>query len=69
MSMKPRGDSAEVIQFPAHRVRKSAAATARTRVAGGAATADQSARTNALLAAAEGCWYHGEAVSEAQRKH
>lgn len=68
MSMKPQGDGAKVIQFPAHKIRKPAAVMARTPVSKSAATTDPAVKARALLAAAETCWYHGEAVSEAQKR-
>ena len=68
MSMKPQGDTAEVIQFPTHKIRKPASAPKASAIAS-AAPNDATARTNTLLAAAETCWYHGEAVSELRSKH
>lgn len=59
MSERTGANTAEIIPFPVRKTRSAAAEKrAETKV---------SAAGSKLLAAAEGAWYHGEAVAEAKR--
>jgi hypothetical protein len=60
MSEKTGAKTAEIIPFPVRKARPAAAArSAETKI---------STAGSQLLAAAEGAWYHGEAVAEANAK-
>lgn len=59
MSERIGANTAEIIPFPVRKARPAAARNAEPKV---------STAGSQLLAAAEGAWYHGEAVAEAKAK-
>lgn len=68
MSMKPEGRTAEIIPFPTYPGRGAGRTPPKTRGEAAAGAVAMPTHATPLLAVAEMCWYHDEAVAET-RKH